>query len=55
VLGVADSAGGTLSPALHSLADFRPNAVRDPEEEQARSRNSVNIVRNGVTTIQSAK
>lgn len=46
---------GTLSLALRSLADSLPNAVRDPEEEKVRRSNSVNIVRYGVTSIQSAK
>jgi hypothetical protein len=33
----------------------RPYAVRDPEEDQIRRSNSVNFVRYGVTSIQSAK
>jgi len=38
-----------------AVADSRPNAVRDPEEVQVRRSNNINIVRYGVTSIQSAK
>ena len=44
---------GTLSLALRSLADSRGNAV--PEDEQVRRRNSVNFVRYGVTSVQTAR
>jgi hypothetical protein len=44
VLGVAVSAG-----------DSRPNAKCAPEKDQLRRSNSINIVRYGVTSIQSAK
>ncbi len=40
---------------VRNLADFRPDAVRDPEEDQVRRSDSVTIVRYGVTSIQSAK
>ena len=44
---------GTLSLALRSLADARGNAV--PVDEEVRRRNSVNFVRYGVTSVQTAR
>jgi pilus assembly protein CpaB len=44
---------GTLSLALRSLADARSTAV--PDDEQIRRRNSVNFVRYGVTSVQTAR
>ncbi len=56
VLGVAVSRQrGTLSLALRSLADSLPNAPRAAEEDEVRRSNSVNFVRYGITSIQSAK
>ncbi|HLF23426.1 MAG TPA: Flp pilus assembly protein CpaB, partial [Burkholderiales bacterium] len=40
---------GTLSLALRSLADFRPDAVRDPEEDKRR--NKVTASRDGLVTV----
>jgi len=45
---------GTLSLALRSLADSRPNAT-PTEEEQVRRKNSINFVRYGVTSVQTTR
>jgi pilus assembly protein CpaB len=45
---------GTLSLALRSLADARPNLVKDEEEPQQNS-SRVNFVRFGVNSTQTAK
>ncbi len=42
---------GTLSLALRSLADYRHNAERDPEENQVRRSNRVTAPREGFVTV----
>jgi pilus assembly protein CpaB len=46
--------GGALSLALRSLADARP-AQKGPNEEEEDTSSSVNFIRYGVTTVQTAR